>query len=190
MWKVCRVRLEGVPASCGLGRRPRRHRKELFHLSPWISQNASRKNPNIFLQFVQLQLFDKICLYQLGFEEHICSNLSEYEDENYLVQEEVNKFNLYKSIMSNALGLVASMFVGEFADRFGMKACITMSLVGEDYTCTNPCTNPRTISYTICIQTRFGQTFHPTSCLSKHFIKTNKKQELNSLETSCDKIEW
>ena len=32
-------------------------------------------------------LFDKVCLYKLDYPEHVCANLTEYETENYAVQE-------------------------------------------------------------------------------------------------------
>ncbi len=75
-------------------------------------------------------IFDKVCLYKLNYPEYICANLTDYEDENYHVQEVVNEFNLYKSLMANILRTVGSLFVGAFADKYGLKTCILISFLG------------------------------------------------------------
>ena len=79
---------------------------------------------------VDALLFDKVCLYELGYSEEICENLSLYEDEEIKVQETVNRFNLGKSWANSVLAIIASLFVGGFTDRFGFKMTLSMSFIG------------------------------------------------------------
>jgi hypothetical protein len=55
--------IEGVPASCGLGRRRRRHREKFYHLLLDISQNASRDlHKKHTTQRVRLHM--RFCVYE------------------------------------------------------------------------------------------------------------------------------
>ena len=61
---------------------------------------------------VDALLFDKVCLYELGYSEEICENLSSYEDEEIKVQETVNRFNFGLSMANTILSIVSSLLVG------------------------------------------------------------------------------
>jgi MFS family permease len=74
-------------------------------------------------------LFEKVCRYKLDYPEYVCNNLSAYEDQNYRVQEVVNEFGLYKSMMACVLTTFTSLFTGAFADKYGLRTLITWSLV-------------------------------------------------------------
>ena len=76
-------------------------------------------------------LFDKVCLYELDYTEEICANLTLYEEEEIRVQEVVNSFNLGKSMASAVMYIIASFFVGGFADRFGFKMTLIVSFIGD-----------------------------------------------------------
>ena len=76
---------------------------------------------------VDALLFDKVCLYELGYTEEICENLSLYEDEEIEVQETVNRFNLGKSMAETVLSIISSLLVGGFVDRYGFKITLTMA---------------------------------------------------------------
>ncbi len=76
-------------------------------------------------------LFEKVCKYELGYPVHVCDNLTEYEDQNYSVQEMVNSFSLYNALLANLLSAFASFFIGAFADKYGWKSCINMAFVGK-----------------------------------------------------------
>jgi hypothetical protein len=47
--KYARVLLEVVPASCGMGRRQRRHQEELFRLSAWNIKERLKNLLNLFI---------------------------------------------------------------------------------------------------------------------------------------------
>ena len=79
---------------------------------------------------VDALLFDKVCLYELGYTEEICENLSLYEDEEIEVQETVNRFNLGKSMAETVLSIISSLLVGGFVDRYGFKITLTMAFIG------------------------------------------------------------
>ena len=79
---------------------------------------------------VDALLFDKVCLYELGYSEEICENLSLYEDEEIKVQETVNRFNLGKSMANTVLSIISSLLVGGFVDRYGFKTTLTMAFIG------------------------------------------------------------
>ena len=79
---------------------------------------------------VDALLFDKVCLYELGYSEEICENLSLYEDEEIEVQETVNRFNLGKSMAETVLSIISSLLVGGFVDRYGFKITLTMAFIG------------------------------------------------------------
>jgi len=79
---------------------------------------------------VDALLFDKVCLYELGYSQEICENLSSYEDEEIKVQETVNRFNFGLSMANTILSIVSSLLVGGFADRFGLKTTLTVAFLG------------------------------------------------------------
>ena len=79
---------------------------------------------------VEALLFDKVCLYELDYSVEVCGNLSLYEDEEIKVQETVNNFLLGKSLASTVVSAIASLLVGGFADRFGLKITLTMAFIG------------------------------------------------------------
>ena len=75
-------------------------------------------------------LFDKVCLYELGYSEEICANLTLYEDEEIQVQEMVNTFNLGRSMAQTIISIITALFVGGFTDRFGFKITLTVYFIG------------------------------------------------------------
>ena len=97
---------------------------------PALAVNALANGIKQGASILDKLLFDKVCLYELHYPEDICFNLTSYEDENYAVQEVVNEFNTYKSMMRTTLMMVGSLFIGSFADKVGLKFVVAMSLVG------------------------------------------------------------
>ncbi len=76
-------------------------------------------------------LFDKACLYELEFDPSVCANLTAHEEENNAVQRLVNDFSRNVQLMSNVSGLIVSLFIGAFADKFGFRAIIIIALFSK-----------------------------------------------------------
>ncbi len=84
---------------------------------------------------IEQLILDKACLYKLDYPVEVCQNLSAEANEDYEleVQRVVNNFNLYATVIETGLSSVVALFIGSFADRFGMRACVQLGLLGQSH---------------------------------------------------------
>ncbi|XP_067124723.1 probable peptidoglycan muropeptide transporter SLC46 [Centruroides vittatus] len=78
----------------------------------------------------QKLLIDKICLNEFNFSKYICTNLSNYHNEEEKIQSEVNNYQLYMSIIVSILNVIYIVFLGPWSDIHGRKMLILLSLFG------------------------------------------------------------
>ena len=76
----------------------------------------------------------KACLYEIGYEQEICDDLSSHEEESNAVQRVVNDFNRNKLLLDNFIFLFVCLFVGAFSGKFGFKTTIILSLTSKSLT--------------------------------------------------------
>ena len=86
----------------------------------------------VFILYLYVTLSpEKVCLYELGYEEKICEDLSSYEEESNTVQRVVNDFNRNKSLIENIIFLLICLFAGAFSGKFGFRMTIILSLTSK-----------------------------------------------------------
>lgn len=75
-------------------------------------------------------LIDKTCFIEYNFPKNICINLSNYHNVEEQIQNEVNNYQLYISIIMSVLNIIYIMFLGPWSDIYGRKMLIFMAILG------------------------------------------------------------
>ena len=77
-------------------------------------------------------LIDKICHFELNYDESVCANLTYegFEDINDEVQAKVNNFLLVSQWIGQTPTLIYSFFAGSLLDYYGCKPFILIPLIG------------------------------------------------------------
>ena len=68
-------------------------------------------------------IVDKACYQNFDFNDTVCENLNsdEYHEENIQVTNELNQFNVYKTLISSVFPIFFSFYIGAWIDLFGRK---------------------------------------------------------------------
>ncbi len=72
----------------------------------------------------------KVCLVNIGYDEDICSNLQDTENEQNNVQKLTSRFQMVRSTLSKIPSLTITFLAGPWTDRHGRKPIIAMALLG------------------------------------------------------------
>jgi PCFT/HCP family folate transporter-like MFS transporter 1/3 len=83
------------------------------------------------LTFVfQNLLIDKVCLVNLNYDPAICSNLTNYKDNEKEVEKVVASINMYLIILTSIPVIIVSLFLGPWSDVNGRKPLLIFPQIG------------------------------------------------------------
>ncbi|XP_066986954.1 probable peptidoglycan muropeptide transporter SLC46 [Macrobrachium rosenbergii] len=86
---------------------------------------------SVIIVFVENLQMDKICTVNLNFTEEVCNDISQYQEENLMVQRSFSVFGMYNGIIMAFLPLFFILFMGAWSDKYGRKMPIVISTIGH-----------------------------------------------------------
>ncbi|XP_064099680.1 probable peptidoglycan muropeptide transporter SLC46 [Macrobrachium nipponense] len=86
---------------------------------------------SVIIVFVENLQMDKICTVNLNFTEEVCNDISQYQEENLLVQQSFSVFGMYNGIIMAFLPLFFILFMGAWSDKYGRKVPIVVATIGH-----------------------------------------------------------
>ena len=73
---------------------------------------------------------DKTCEVEFKYNETVCDNLvTDYKDENEIIQENVAQFSVYKTLISSIFPIFFAFYLGAWADLFGRKLLLLLFFI-------------------------------------------------------------
>ena len=73
---------------------------------------------------------DKTCKVEFQYNQTVCDNLvTDYKDENELIQENVAQFSVYKTLISSIFPIFFAFYLGAWADLFGRKLLLLLFFI-------------------------------------------------------------
>ncbi|XP_068230710.1 probable peptidoglycan muropeptide transporter SLC46 [Palaemon carinicauda] len=86
---------------------------------------------SVIIVFVENLQMDKICTVNLNFTSEVCNEISQYQEQNLLVQQSFSVFGMYNGIIMAFLPLFFILFMGAWSDKYGRKVPIVISTIGH-----------------------------------------------------------
>ena len=77
-------------------------------------------------------IVDKACDQNFDFNETVCENLNsdEFKEQNIQVSNQLNQFNVYKTLIGSVFPIFFSFYLGAWTDLFGRKFLFYVFLIG------------------------------------------------------------
>ncbi|XP_076042102.1 uncharacterized protein LOC143026001 [Oratosquilla oratoria] len=86
---------------------------------------------SVMIVYVENLQMEKICTVKFGFSEDMCHNITAYEKENLMVQQEFSVFGMYNGIIMAFLPLFFILFMGAWSDKYGRKVPLVIAVLGH-----------------------------------------------------------
>ena len=75
-------------------------------------------------------MIDKVCLVNLNYDSAICSNLTNFKDNEKEVEKVVASINMYLNILTSIPAIIVSLFLGPWSDVNGRKPLMIIPQIG------------------------------------------------------------
>ena len=75
-------------------------------------------------------MIDKVCLVNLNYDSAICSNLTNFKDNEKEVEKVVASINMYLNILTSIPAIIVSLFLGPWSDVNGRKPLLIFPQIG------------------------------------------------------------
>ena len=85
--------------------------------------------PTLTFVFQNL-LIDKVCLVNLNYDPSICSNLTNFKNNEKEVEKIVASINMYLNILTSIPAIIVSLFLGPWSDVNGRKPLLIFPQIG------------------------------------------------------------
>ena len=85
--------------------------------------------PTLTFVFQNL-LIDKVCLVNLNYDPAICSNLTNFKDNEKEVEKVVASINMYLNVLMSIPAIIVSLFLGPWSDVNGRKPLLIFPQIG------------------------------------------------------------